>query len=975
MRVIPSQSKINSDSMNQPLSWCDVLEGEFQALRGIAALDGSGPQDPDERLRAVHARIHEQGSSAVCLSGGGIRSSTFALGVLQGLAHSGVLRHIDYLSTVSGGGYTGGWLTTWLHREGPAGRDRVMRELDPAQAAQLRSSGEPSPVDRLRRTCRYLAPAGGIVSADVWSLALTMARNLILNWLVILPLLAAILLVPRLYFALVHTLEQNITATGVCGWQDLSGWPQWFLVVELIGFFTASAYIVLNFTGRAGRAGQWSQGRFLCLFLLPSIVSAVSLTLFWSATPCAIDAGLSMFLGAVVPSAGWLVISGARRGLRGVVWTVVALIGGLTAIWTATGWFVLLVDQREGYRALGTVILLPVIAALGHRFWPETATNDGSTLRIRVGARTIFAALVGGTLIGGGIYWFSVGAGTGLDEGYAALAVPILLGLAVLEVIVFTGIASSELDDSTLEWWSRATGWLAITAVLWAVAGFLVFYIADWIELGLVAVSRVLSVAHSSTSAVLAILVPLLSSLAGLAARSEGAPGQTSKLKLALQSVALPIVIVLLLGSVAWADLRMVVRLESFGDTSVPCATKGRVIPPCYAPGAEFGAVVTLFASLLAFGLLMSRTVPVNRFSLHGMYRQRLIRTFLGASRRDRRANAFTGFDSNDDMRVHDLADVRPLHVINTTLNALQSTHLGRHETKAQSMTFSPLHVGNRFVGYRPAAEYGSDGRGRGTGLSLGMALAVSGAAAASAMGIHSTKARAFLLTIANARLGLWFGNPKSAMGWQRSEPPLGVGPLAREMLGLITDHNPYVYLSDGGHYENLGLWEMVARRCRFIIISDAGCDPTYSFEDLANAVRRIRLDLDIPIEFPPMATSREGQGRTNQHGAIGVIKYSAVDGTSAPDGTILYLKATLSGDESVDVRNFAAADPLFPHDSTANQFFDEARFESYRMLGFHTVISVTSGERGIDSAEALCTLAKKVLEQRAAAAPNTAAV
>lgn len=975
MRVIPSQSKINSDAMNQPLSWCDVLEGEFQALRGVAALDGSGPQDPDERRRAVHARIHEQGSSAVCLSGGGIRSSTFALGVLQGLAHSGVLRHIDYLSTVSGGGYTGGWLTTWLHREGPAGRDRVMRELDPAQAAHLGSSGEPSPVDRLRSTCRYLAPAGGIVSADVWSLALTMARNLILNWLVILPLLAAILLVPRLYFALVHAFEQNTAVPGVCGWQDLAGPPQWFLIVQMAGFLMSSAYIVLNFVGRAG---QWSQGRFLSLFLLPTLVSAVAFTLFWSATPCPMNGGLSVFLGAVVPAAGWLVISGARRGVRGVVLALVALVGGLTAIRFAAGYFSA-GDEREGYTAIGTVILLPVLAALGHRWWPDTAANDGSTLRMRVGARTIVAAIVSGPILGGGTYWFAAGQfgfGTSLDEFYAAFAVPILLGLAVLTIIVFIGIASSELDDSTLEWWSRTTGWLAITAALWAVAGFLVFYIADWIELGLVAVSRVLSVAHSSTSAALAILVPLLSSLAGLAARSEGAPGQTSKLKLALHRVALPIVIVLLLGSVAWADLRMVVRLESYGDTGIPCATDGRVVNPCYLPGAGLGAVLTLFGSLLAFGLLMSRTVPVNRFSLHGMYRQRLIRTFLGASRRDRRPNAFTGFDSKDDMRVHDLADVRPLHVINTTLNAVQSTHVGRHETMAQSMTFSPLHVGNRFVGYRPAAEYGSDGRGRGTGLSLGMALAVSGAAAASAMGIHSTKARAFLLTIANARLGLWFGNPNSAMGWQRSEPPLGVGPLAREMLGLTTDHNPYVYLSDGGHYENLGLWEMVARRCRFVIISDAGCDPTYSFEDLANAVRRIRLDLDIPIEFPPMEASREGQGRTNQHGAIGVIKYSAVDGPGTPDGTILYLKATLSGDESVDVRNFAAADQRFPHDSTANQFFDEARFESYRMLGFHTVLSVTGGERGIDSAEALCTLAKKVLEdQRATAALKTPAV
>jgi hypothetical protein len=294
--------------------------------------------------------------------------------------------------------------------------------------------------------------------------------------------------------------------------------------------------------------------------------------------------------------------------------------------------------------------------------------------------------------------------------------------------------------------------------------------------------------------------------------------------------------------------------------------------------------------------------------------------------------------------------------------NAVSSTHVGRHETQAQSFTFTPLHVGNHDLGYRAASEYGSDGGGTGTGISLGMALAVSGAAASPAMGIYSTKARAFLLTLANARLGLWFGNPKSGATSKNSEPPLGVGPLMRELLGLTTDHNPYVYLSDGGHYENLGLWEMVARRCRIIIVSDAGCDPNYSFDDLANAVRRIRLDLGIPIQFDPIDVTRGGQGQGNPHAAIGRIHYGVVDGSSAPDGTILYLKATLSGDEPVDVRNFAVLDPTFPHDSTGNQFFDEARFESYRTLGFHTVLTVAAGLTNVPDAAALCDIARKTL-------------
>src|SRR5690606_32555715 len=190
-------------------------------------------------------------------------------------------------------------------------------------------------------------------------------------------------------------------------------------------------------------------------------------------------------------------------------------------------------------------------------------------------------------------------------------------------------------------------------------------------------------------------------------------------------------------------------------------------------------------------------------------------------------------------------------------------------------------------------------------------------------------------------RLGLWFGNPADDHTWQRSDPALGVGPLLRELLGLATDDNPYVYLSDGGHFENLGLWSMVQRRCGVIIVSDAGCDPAYTFDDLSNAVRRIRLDLGIPIEFEQIDMSKARQGNGNAHVAVGTIRYRVVDGPGAPDGLLLYIKATLSGDEPVDIRNFAVRDGAFPHDPTSQQFFDEDRFESYRALGDHSVAAL----------------------------------
>ena len=106
--------------------WTAVLEAEYLALYGIPAFPDGGPTDDDTRLRELHRRLHARRPTAVCLSGGGIRSATFGLGVLQGLAKCGVLGKTHYLSTVSGGGYVGGWLTAWMQREGSA---RVLATL------------------------------------------------------------------------------------------------------------------------------------------------------------------------------------------------------------------------------------------------------------------------------------------------------------------------------------------------------------------------------------------------------------------------------------------------------------------------------------------------------------------------------------------------------------------------------------------------------------------------------------------------------------------------------------------------------------------------------------------------------------------------------------------------------------------------------------------------------------------------------
>lgn len=844
------------------LDWTSVLEAEFETLFGAKPVVDGTSDDPDARLRQLHRLLHERRPAALCLSGGGVRSATFGLGILQGLAKSGVLGHLHYLSTVSGGGYVGGWLTAWLRR---SRREEVLRTL--ADPRPPDADAGASAVDRLRATCRYLAPQGGVFSADRWTLFATMGRNLLLNWLVLLPLIAATLLVPRLYLAAVTVVERNVKSAPPCLPADQA--PFWFALLSISMFVVAIGYVVMNF---AGQGAGWSQRRFLSFVVVPTLLGTIGLTLFWSAYPCEPTEGAALIVSAALPAAGWL---------------VVGLVG------------------RRSARPSG---------------------STGAAVGMPGGARTVIAALLAGPIVGLGAYWFAheyFDFGQTLGETYAVFAVPAIFGLILLANTVFLGLASDEVDDAALEWWSRFAAWLAIVAALWLIAGALVFFLADLVEVAVQTAAAALAMEHRTSASLVSVVIPLVSSLAGLAARQGSETDRPSRLRTAAQAIALPIVIVTLLATVAWFNA---------------WALRGFTAPAAGDPDARFVDVLEFGGFLLVLGLLVSRFVPVNRFSLHGMYRQRLVRTFLGASHADRQPNAFTGFDPTDDLRVHELADVRPLQVINATLNNVQDTSYGCNERKAYPFAFTPLHVGSPEVGYRRSSEYGSDGGGTATGLSLGMALAVSGAAASPAMGIYTSKARAFLLTVANARLGLWFGNPSDRDTWRRSDPKLGVGPLVRELLGLATDHNPYVYLSDGGHFENLGLWSMVQRRCGVIIVSDAGCDPDYTFDDLSNAVRRIRLDFGIPIEFEPLDMSRLKQGDGNSHVAVGAIRYSVVDGPEASDGLLLYIKATLSGDEPVDVRNFAVRDGAFPHDSTSEQFFDEDRFESYRTLGYHSV-------------------------------------
>ncbi len=228
---------------------------------------------------------------------------------------------------------------------------------------------------------------------------------------------------------------------------------------------------------------------------------------------------------------------------------------------------------------------------------------------------------------------------------------------------------------------------------------------------------------------------------------------------------------------------------------------------------------------------------------------------------------------------------------------------------------------------------------GYGDSVRLGTAVSVSGAAASPNAGYHSSPLVAILMTVLNARLGLWFGNP-ARESWRRSGPGFAHY-LFDELFGRTTSKGKYVYLSDGGHFENLGVYELIRRRCRHIVLCDAGADPKLSFWDLGSLVRKCREDFGVRIEIDISPLSKkEGASHARWHCAVGRIHYEDVDSEANP-GTLFYVKPSLTGDEPSDVRNYVVGHPTFPHESTADQFFSESQFESYRALGEHIAVHV----------------------------------
>jgi hypothetical protein len=353
------------------------------------------------------------------------------------------------------------------------------------------------------------------------------------------------------------------------------------------------------------------------------------------------------------------------------------------------------------------------------------------------------------------------------------------------------------------------------------------------------------------------------------------------------------------------------------------------------------GAVLITVLTLLFF--------DSNLVGLHAFYRARIARTFIGAAHGE--APGQTEPHSKDDFRLHlQKAQTGPLHLLCCAANDLASQDpIANLFRGADSAVLS-------CVGFSVGSEYRTWTKIRKEGglvPTLASTMTASGAAFNSHMGSMSMKlgpAVTFLMTAFNLRLGLWLPHPtrRTRMRWYER---LCVGlPFYRELLGRSRVRSHNVLLSDGGHFENLALYELVRRRCRFIVVSDCGMDSDASFNDFANAVRRVREDFgaEIRIDLSRLRASKDKPA--TQSVVAGDIEYP--DGNT---GVLLLVKPVLLGNEPADITQYKASNSAFPHETTGDQFYDEAQWESYRRLGEHVALNAFRPIlRELESAEPL---------------------
>jgi hypothetical protein len=844
----------------------------------------------------------------LALSGGGIRSATFSLGVTQALAQSKApspagyrsLARFDYLSTVSGGGYIGSFIVSLFMKnrlkadsnetQAAANASSVLQTNPPLRlrhAAEQKdaSAAEKFSLSWLRENGRYLTPNG---AGDVFFAATVGIRNFCAVHYVIATVLFTAFL-----------LSQAIQTTLV------SEWGQALKAALSAQFFppsssaaTCDSVVKLAVDAAASvKASVVTDPK-----CATSIASALWLSLWW--VPAFM---VMMFVTVPVALAFWIVHP-AR--------------GGSTS------------DKPRMFSegAWGYVALIVALKVLTFWFFTFVFTSDFTDLR-----RVDFSAWTALTF---------------------AVVVPIVwcfIALVVhaiaVKVVCAAASASSATDAASISqerrrlslWLENAllfTLLLSALAALETVAQTAFLYVTSAAQPALV----ITTTAYGALAWFTHKLVVFFNE------KTES--GFLRKLPMSSILNVLGIVVALLLACF-WAYLAVGVRCN---DTS--CGT------PAALPLLWWLVAFTAFAAVLS-GLFPGF---VNLSSWHAFYSSRLRRAYLGATNRARfgeHSRSVVETHMNDEPNTADYraASGAPIHLINVCVNQTMGAggQLVQRDRKGKNLCVGPFGytIDDTFYTFAPRGSSADAS----TDLSISEWVGVSGAAFSTGLGRATSLGSSLLLGFANVRLGRWWPSYASAELRTKTSNAVklwrGVLKSQKYLFRELTARFPgsdreWLYLSDGGHFENTALYELLRpeRGIRFMVVCDNGCDTKYEFDDLANAIRLARIDhgvevvvdttaLNDPILSPYLATPTELRealtteaqpGKRSNRCAV-LLKATHADWPN--DVThILLIKPRLIAALPEDVLQYAQTHPDFPQQTTADQFFDEAQWESYRKLG-----------------------------------------
>ena len=869
----------------------------------------------------------------VALSGGGIRSATFSLGVFQALARVGLIGRIDYLSTVSGGGYFGAVLGRIFSRT----EIRSVREVEellagaPGSTIPPTSPRLPDVVRWLRENGRYLSPNG---AGDL----LLAGAGLLRNWIAI----QVVLLSFFVMIFLAGQMLRGLVAVSHPGW--------------------SAAYVEALDWYLPGRALIW-WSPYIAVWLLPFVAGAIPLGwAYWMigrvgarghfyerpVTGLVIATVLTLMLAAGAAAPMWRCIAWVLLGIEVLTATAWAAAYG-NAVRRARS-----IRAREAFRAESD----PKRAAM---IFKDDESRHALSAWLKVALVTSAAALAFALIdtISQSAYLTVVRGQRPhlpLWVGSLASAFVVLAGFARKIAVIFSGRVGGQRP-------SLPVSFIATTVAL--LAAMLLLVLTDAL----------------SHAIVWKFKVP---------------------------------------GSAPWywwdglpAD--QVSQHKTFGDLQVP-------------------GVVWLAIAL--FSLLFGWCWPfLNGSSQLSLYSARLTRAYLGASNplrvdpSNQQVTRVLPGDNTDlanyypDLDESPADKMPPLHLINVTIN---ETVDGKSQIEQRDRKGVGLAIGPRSfsAGVRHHAVFASHRRqdrrnarifpaSHGPGasppfqmfwhwtggeeLSLGYWVGISGAAFSTGIGARTNLGLSMLCGLSNVRLGYWWDShvePSRRPQW---------APSARQRLAASVTRWVFLvqtclldellarfpgsaarrwYLSDGGHFENLGGYELIRRRLPRILVIDAEADPEYKFEGLANLVRKSRLDFGAEITFLTAVeldeavdpafrkffgtlqqlrrgkwsgtlTGGNGGPRVEldvvdlerlslAHAALARIVYQ-----DEPNrvGHLLYVKPTLTGDEPTDITQYHGEHSSFPQETTSDQYFDEAQWESYRRLGFEIASNLFHAE------------------------------